>query len=199
MGNISVILLAAGNSGRMGRPKPLLTWPDGITFAERLVLDFRAAGFVPVILVVNRDVFGLLPDLRDTLRVINEHPDLGRFQSLLLGIKEVPPGSPVFIHNIDNPFLEAGLLKRMELEMNTEGFVVPVFQGCRGHPVLMGGGMVDKIRGMDPDSDFREVIKKFEGREVEGDHPGIHWNINTPEDYDRFRRDCPDRFSGSTP
>ncbi|MEI6456978.1 MAG: NTP transferase domain-containing protein [bacterium] len=181
-----MILLAAGNSVRMGRPKAMLTWPDGVTFAERLTEVCRDSHIDPVILVVNREVMKVLPDLSGVEIVINDHIDRGRFYSLLLGLEKVSSGSPVFIHNIDNPYLDAGLLKRMALQVNPGGYVVPVHNRRRGHPVLFGGGMTDEIRGMDYRTDMREVIKNFAGKEIVCDQSGIHWNINTPEDYRQF-------------
>ncbi len=181
-----MILLGAGSSGRMGRPKAVLTWPDGVTFVERLVRVCHETGLDPVILVVNGEVMKVLPNLPGVKTVINDHVDRGRFHSLLLGLEKVPPGSPVFIHNIDNPFLGEGLMNRMILQVIPDGFVVPLHDRRRGHPVLAGGVMTDKIRGMDWHSDLRAVMKNSGVREIACDHPGIHWNINTPADYREF-------------
>ena len=50
----SVIIPAAGNSGRMGSDKALLKLADGKTFAENLLSNYTKSGADPVIMVVNK-------------------------------------------------------------------------------------------------------------------------------------------------
>jgi len=172
----------------MGRQKALLSFGDGMNFAAYLVCFFEAYGCDPVVLVVN-DEFDLacLPKIKHQ-PVINHKVSLGRFFSIRLGLQLISEGSLCFIHNVDNPFLEKGLLDRMISAAAEDHFVVPVCRGHAGHPVLLGSKVVAGLLLKDPDSNFREILSGFTRIEVPCSDERILWNINTPDDYSAFLR-----------
>jgi molybdenum cofactor cytidylyltransferase len=120
--------------------------------------------------------------------VVNKDVGRGRSWSIKLGINRVPGGSGCFIQNIDNPFADKALLATMHSTLKADGYVVPVFSGKRGHPVLLGSRVVDSIRSREEEFDFRDVLKRFTRIEVPFEGEGILWNINTPGEYERFMK-----------
>ncbi|MEI6172166.1 MAG: NTP transferase domain-containing protein [Bacteroidota bacterium] len=186
--SIAAIIPAAGNSGRMGRQKALLSFGNGMNFAAYLVGFLEAYGCDPVVLVVN-DEFDLarLPKISHP-PVINNMVSLGRFFSIQLGLQQIPKGSSCFIHNVDNPFLEKDLLDRMISAAAEDHFVVPVYQGQAGHPVLLGSKVVAGMLQKDPAGNFREILSGFTRVDVPCSDDRILWNINTPDDYTAFLR-----------
>jgi len=187
---VSVVIPAAGNSGRMGSDKALLELPGGINFANHLLNSYRMYGAEPIILVINDNLDLSNLQAGPWIIVINKHVDRGRSYSVKLGIDRVPGKQGCFIQNIDNPYADKTLLKMMHCALRADGYVVPVYDGKGGHPVLLGSRIVDHIRALNEGVDFRDFLKRFLRIEVPYHGEGILWNINTPGDYDRFMKSC---------
>lgn len=186
----SAIILAAGNSGRMGSDKAMLKYNNGQTFANHLVKSYSEFGVQPVVLIVNESRIQPNMDNCALIRVTNKHVEYGRSHSIFLGIQKIPKGCSCFIQNIDNPFIEPYLLEQMIALAESDGFVLPVWNGMGGHPVLLGHNVVKYIQGMNTLPDFREVLKEFKRIALPFPDERILWNINTPGDYARFLKMC---------
>jgi molybdenum cofactor cytidylyltransferase len=182
----SVIIPAAGNSVRMGSDKAMLMHINGETFASRMVQNYSSFGAMPVVLIVNNQFAQEDLKSKRLIHVLNEHVDFGRSYSIFIGIKQVPQDFACFIQNIDNPFFETALLERMLEQSENDGFVLPVYNGRGGHPVLLGKNVVSYIQGLNEMTDFRDVLKKFKRITLPYENERILWNINTPGEYERF-------------
>jgi CTP:molybdopterin cytidylyltransferase MocA len=185
---LSAVVPAAGNSGRMGRQKALLPVGNGLNFATNLVAFYTDFGCDPVILVINRDLDATLVQTDKNLVVVNHQVVLGRLYSIQLGLQHIPEDSFCFIHNVDNPYLEMDLLRRMAHAAAEDNYVVPVYNARAGHPALLGSRVIDCIRRKDHQTDFREILKGFTKIEVPCSDERILWNINTPGEYEAFLR-----------
>lgn len=183
---VSVIIPAAGLSGRMGKDKALLPYGKGLCFAENLIKSFSLYGCKPVVFVVNEALDTAQLRNCDFIPVINRNLNLGRSYSIHRGLQLIPAGNSCFIHNIDNPFIEKKLLGNLLEAIDDVGYTVPIFEGKRGHPVLLGKSVTDHLRKQPFPMDFREELKKFPRIEVPYSDKRILWNINTPEDYTLF-------------
>ncbi len=184
--HVSAIILAAGNSVRMGSPKAQLPYGNGMTFAQQITVSFLAYGCKPVIMVVQEsfDFTGLQTE--HLIPVINHEVERGRSHSIHLGLQALPDGACCFIHNIDNPFPSNRLLDQLFEALPSEGYSVPVYQGRRGHPVLLGWEMAHLLCEQAELGDFRQAIAGFSRKEVPCHDGQILWNINTPEEYQQF-------------
>jgi molybdenum cofactor cytidylyltransferase len=183
-----VIIPAAGNSGRMGTDKALLAYGNGFSFAEHLIKSYSGFGALPVVMVVNKmlDLSGF--DTSQFVTILNEHINRGRSYSIILGAGKVPKECSCFLHNIDNPCIGTELLNLLLEADKPDSYVVPVYQGRGGHPVLLGNRIVEYLQNMDEVPDFREVLKEFTRIEVPYGDERILLNINTPVEYERFLR-----------
>jgi len=182
----AAIILAAGNSARMGCPKAHLPYGNGNTFAQQITRGFLAFGCNPVIMVIQdgADFTGLQTE--NLVPVINREVEKGRSHSIHLGLQSLPEGACCFIHNIDNTCPPAGLLEQMTKALPAEGYVVPVYEGRGGHPLLLGWRMAKLLQEQADTGDFRLAISGFKRVEVPWCDGQILWNINTPEEYQRF-------------
>ena len=183
---VSAVIAAAGLSGRMGKDKAMLAYGNGLCFAENLINCFSVYGCNPVVLVVNETFNSVQLKSCDFIPVINHKPDLGRSYSILIGLQSIPKGNCCFIQNADNPFLEKQLLEILMEAIEPDSYAVPLFEGKRGHPVLLGKRVSEHLRKRPSFMDFREELKGFSRIEVPWPDKRILWNINTSEDYDRF-------------
>lgn len=188
--NDKALLLAAGHSSRMGTPKWQLRMPSGEFFAGYLYRRFKEFG-CNVRMVVNSDDFAAISsdeELKNIPLVLNSRPDLGRFYSLRCGLEQLPEASHCFLHNIDNPFVEPGLLEVLQTALGDHDYVLPEYQGRGGHPLLISRAMVLQVlQQKEPWPDLRSFIENFHGKRVSVEFPQILFNINTPEDYQHFR------------
>jgi molybdenum cofactor cytidylyltransferase len=184
--SIAALILAAGNSERMGQNKASLPYGNGLTFAGQLVSVYDQASCSPIIMVINNKVNHAIPNHGKVQFVLNEHVEKGRSWSIWLGLQRIPCGHSCFIQNIDNPYANPVLLSQMCETIKPEQYIVPVFDGRGGHPILLGCTVVDELRKRSDIGNLREALKEFVRFEVLTSDEQIHLNINTPEDYLNF-------------
>ncbi len=185
--NFSAIIPAAGLSGRMGKPKALLPYDENESFAFHLLKAYDTIGVKPLIFVLNDQTDIHLPEKKNIIIIKNKNPEYGRSHSIKLALEQIPEGYATFIHNIDNPYAEKDLLKKMIDLLNDENYVVPVFKGKGGHPVLLGMNIINFLKNMGEFSNLKDILVKFNRRELIYDDEEILRNINTPEDYRKFQ------------
>ncbi len=184
---IPFILLAAGRSERMGRPKGLLDF-HGRPWVEAQVEAIRAQGAKPV-LVLGRDAEAYAPVL-DSLRVQvwrNSDPGRGPISSLLTGLAEL--AGPVFTSPIDVPV--APVLDLLLGALGEAEAVVPVHGGRGGHPVLLGQPLVERLRGlfpMDLEARLDHQLRRAHTLRVEVPDERVLLNLNTPEAWEAYLR-----------
>lgn len=170
------LILAAGASSRMGRPKALLT-VDGETFVARLVRVFEASGCTPVRVVVGADAPTLAPLLGDIAVVAPDWVD-GMRASLRAGLRALPPG-PVILTHVDRPLVRVETVRAL---VGAVGPAIAHYAGEPGHPLRLSEGLRGRL--MDPDDTrLDHVLTRWSPAAVEVDDPGVLHNINTPADY----------------
>lgn len=194
---IAAVILAAGASSRMGRPKALLPW-RGRTFVAHLVSAARTAGCEPVVVVQGAtDLTGAGIDA-DAIRVTNLDWTRGPRTSLACGLDGVeraasdPPPSGVLILTVDRPHLRTETLSAL-LDAHRRA-PDRVWQarsgGRRGHPLILSTAAVQALRGAPPDATLRDVLRSpaiAPTRDaVDLDDPAIHDNLDRPEDLERL-------------
>ncbi len=184
MEKVNGIILSAGLSSRMLRPKALLPYGRS-TFIENLYNTF--------IQQVDRLVIVVSPQLYLRMQhknielpkaefVFNQRPLLGRFYSIYCGVSHLGV-SDVFIHNVDTPGVSVSTLEKMKATLRPGAYVVPVYKGKAGHPVLLSREISeDIISRTDYEVNFRDILKKFRRIEVDVDDEYILLNVNTPSD-----------------
>lgn len=198
--NLCAVILAAGESSRMGRDKALLPWPPpgaastpGETFLSAAIRLFAPCVDV-VLVVVGKNEPDLAPIVyaKGASLVVNPNPDRGQFSSLKAGLQEVlsrgrdaamitlvdrPPVRPETIQTLEAAFEQALHRRRWA--------VVPEYQGMHGHPILAGREMIEAFLRAPDSSNAREVEHAHQAS-IEylpvGD-PLVTVNVDTPEQY----------------
>jgi molybdenum cofactor cytidylyltransferase len=188
---IVAILLAAGESRRIGVPKPLLEWA-GETLIEYQVRQLSEARVDHVITVLGHraDEVRPLAERAGATVVINDRYAEGRASSLRAGAAAVPPGAAeIAVLNVDQP-RPASVTARLLAEHLASGALItlPTYQGKRGHPALLCGSLLPELlAATDADEGLHAVIHRHASdvREVAFDTPVVLLDINTREDYER--------------
>ena len=190
---LAAIVLAAGKSDRMGRPKALLLF-RGKTFLEN-ILDVISRSPVQQTVVVTghhrREIEEAFLQPGYAAIVFNPDYEKGMITSFQTGIRALAPeAAAAFLFLVDHPVVEAATIEALAAKAGQDRIVVPTFQGSRGHPVLFGTGILKEILELDPSQGANVVVRKDPGRVVEVPvaSQGILIDVDTPEDFDRLSR-----------
>lgn len=189
MGSIWAIILAAGESKRMGFPKMLLPI-NGRTMVENVILNVIGSDVDHTMVVLGADS-GLLTDMISKYSVKYCHNDNykeGMFSSVKCGLKYLPSDfEAVLIFQGDQPLITPKVINRViESYRNSDnGIIIPVYEKKRGHPLLINRNYMDKIDQLDSSEGLRSLAYKFseDVLEVETNDPGILRDFDTYEEY----------------
>ena len=186
---IWAVILAAGESRRMGTQKLLLPFGDA-TVIESVVLTALASRVDRVLAVLGAD--------RDAVRqkleplgidfVINENFVKGMLSSVQAGFAALPPDAEAAVVMLgDQPFLPARVVDAVveAFRRSGKGLVVPAFQGRRGHPVLIGLKYRDEVLALDPADGLRRLMQAHPEDifKAEVEDANILRDMDVPEDY----------------
>ena len=190
---VSGIILAAGRSQRMGRPKALLPI-FGTTFLEHIVHQIRGSRLVDVKIVLGYQpeyILERLPDLKKAT-VINSRYCEGQLSSLQTGIRALEPRNSdgLMLFLVDHPLVDTTLINEMINRFGRGGhpIVIPTFQGRRGHPVLFSKGLFVDLLSASPDEGAVAVVRQYRRQihHLEWKSNEILIDVDTPEAYQRW-------------
>ena len=189
------IILAAGGSIRMGRPKQLLPW-KGETLIHHVTSTVIGAGLDQIIVVVGASEEQVRDELIDlpVEIVVNQKWKSGQSTSVQVGLSAIIDncGSAIFFL-ADQPGISRTLIRSM-IERHAATLapiVAPIVDGQRGNPVLFDRSTFsdfDSIRG---DTGGRELFSRYPVSWIEWHDPAVLSDIDTDDDYQRL-------ISGST-
>src|ERR1051325_11743777 len=191
---IVAVVLAAGESSRMGRPKALLP-VDGVRFIERIVTTLKSTRVSEVIVVLGHNPEEMRPKIDDLPITIVITPDYkqGQLSSLIAAVRhiEAAPDSGRFdgilVHLVDHPFIDGNLVDLMIEKFIETGkpIVVPTFNGRRGHPVIFSRKLFPEILAAPLEQGAKAVVyaHRDDTLEIPTDHQGVTIDIDTPEEY----------------
>ncbi len=188
----SVIILAAGKSERLGFPKLSLMFNKELSFIEHIVNAYDTYGRNEIIIIVNETGDKYITDNNlkfpaNTEIMLNEHPDWHRFYSLKLGAKQIKKNSFVFIHNVDNPFVNQEVLDQLIISSCKADYISPEFDGKGGHPFLISSKIIQDLKASEPDQiHLKEFLNQYSRLRVPVTDDRILVNINTLEEYKRY-------------
>ncbi len=193
--NYSTIILAGGNAARMNYPKPWLRLDNDITFLAEIVTAFKSFGITDIVVVLNTKFTTkewskeFLMIEQNTTIIKNPYPEKGRLFSLQLGLKAIK-NNTVFIHNVDNPFIENDVLAQLSNNIENNGITIPSFNNKGGHPVIINESVKNEIiNNYKNYKTLKEVFKHFPKKYVEVKNSSILRNINTPEELKKAKNE----------
>ena len=194
------VILAAGESSRMGTDKALLPWPppgSGRTAPQESFLSaaIRSLGLATdfVVVVAGKNASALSPVVyaNGAAMVTNPDPARGQFSSLQVGLHEVlnRGRDAVFITLVDRPPVNASTLNMLRTAF-TDALpdvwaVVPEFSGRHGHPFIAGRELIEAFLQAPATTTTRAIEHVYQQhiQYVAVSDPCVALNINTPEDY----------------
>jgi molybdenum cofactor cytidylyltransferase len=180
------ILLAAGESRRMGYPKPLLKIGSQ-TFLEH-TCEAMLTAVTRVVIVVGAfadRVRHAVPDDPRIIVVENRNYAAGQLSSLQAALSAVSAeASAIMVHLTDHPTVGTTTFRAVvsEYERSPRQIIIARYHGRRGHPVLFGRALFDELRTAPPDQGARAVVQANPDRLVylDVDDPGVVLDLDTP-------------------
>jgi molybdenum cofactor cytidylyltransferase len=191
---IAGLILAAGESSRMGQDKALLTH-RGRTFLESIAATLREAGLERVAVVLGHHAEeiqqAVKPEAIET--VVNREYARGQTSSLQAGLRALESADleGVVLCLVDHPLVSADTVRALVASFRRSGapVVIPTFQNQRGHPVLIGRALFEELKGLSSDEGANTVIRKHHdaAKFVEVGDEGILIDVDNPDVYRRWR------------
>lgn len=186
---IWALVLAAGESRRMGTPKMLLPF-RGKAMAERVIMNIRDAGIHNILAVIGAEK-EKLPMLLQKLSVnfcLNSNYSEGMLSSVVCGLRNLPQDiRAVMIFPGDQPLISPASINLVTeaYSASGKGIVIPLYKSRRGHPLLFDAKYRDEIESLDPSEGLRSLSSAHPGdiAEVETDDPGILKDFDTFDEY----------------
>lgn len=182
------VILAAGGSNRLGRPKQMLSW-EGKPFIVQVVLNALDAGLAPLVVVTGADheqIELVLADFPLTL-VHNENWAAGQSTSMCSGLAALPEGidSALFLLS-DQPQIPPILIHQLieTYSENRNPITAPIAGGQRGNPVLFARETFAALSAVAGDKGGRAIFSKFDVDWLPWVDDRILMDVDTEEDLD---------------
>ncbi|MGB6384649.1 MAG: nucleotidyltransferase family protein [Terriglobales bacterium] len=191
------VILAAGESSRMGRDKALLPWPldsplGGTFLSAAIKLFFPYVDVVLVVVGKNQSALSPVVYANGASLVVNPDPGRGQFSSLQAGLQEVRNRGrdAAMLTLVDRPPVQAATIETLQ-----EAFeraiakrklaVIPEYEGKHGHPILIANEMLEAFLEAPETSNARDVESAHQSQieYIPVDDPLVAVNVNTPEQY----------------
>jgi len=199
--DILALLLAAGESERMGTPKALLEW-RGQPLLSHQLQQIQKSRMKECVVVLGKEAERLEPLVHSLIRpgwkarpVYNPRYREGKCASIQAGLAAVAaPPDGIVVASVDQP-LEAQLLNALLRAAETEwekceaagrrSIIVPAFHGKPGHPPLFRASLFAELMGVSEETQgLKAVVRRNPARVLylPWDDAGILLNLNAPLD-----------------
>lgn len=194
------VILAAGESSRMGRDKALLPWPPLLegqspsrdTFLSATIRSLaQSTDFVLVVAGQNEVALAPVVYAQGASMVVNPDPSRGQFSSLQIGLRETlnRGRDTAMITLVDRPPASAttvqSLREAFEAASQSVWALVPEFGGKHGHPYVAGRDLIEQFLREPATGNARDVEHRYQEHisYLPVSDSNVALNINTPEDY----------------
>lgn len=191
MAKIVAILLAAGESRRMGQLKALLPW-QGTSLLTHQLNALKEAGIQRIVVVLGHQAERLQPLLHgqeEVTWVVNPDYRQGKTTSIKAGLKALGPKmtATLLVLNVDQPRSPETIRSLLQQHHSASCLItIPTHQGKGGHPIVLDPSLLDELQAIDEETQgIRAVVQRHKDltQRVEMPSPEVLWDLNTPEEY----------------
>jgi molybdenum cofactor cytidylyltransferase len=184
---VAAILLAAGQSRRMGAFKPLLPFGNQ-TVIDSCIRNLRSADIEDIVVIVGHRASELTKHLQSqNVRIaVNPDPESEMAESIARGVEQINHASAILIALADHPAVSSDTIKTIVAEWERGARMVqPEHEGHGGHPVLIDSAFRGQLLSLDPQNGLRSFFKahRDEVRRLPVASPYIARDMDTWEDY----------------
>ncbi len=185
------VLLAAGESRRMGRLKAMLPW-RGITLIEHQIHSLIDAGVDQVVVVIGHEANRLkliVDSMEGAHWVVNNDYLAGKTTSIKTGMNCLPVSrtNQVVLLSVDQPRRSDTVRILLEHHISSwNKITIPTYHGKGGHPIVLSESLLSEVANIEEESEGLLAVVRRHAEETdrfEIDDPSLIWDLNTPEEY----------------
>ncbi len=192
MTDIKPVILAAGDSARMGFPKALLPLGAG-TFLTHILDTLDALKLPAAWIVLGSHEAMIRPHLnaRRADVLVNPNPERGQFSSMRLALENLAPDCiGCLLWPVDQPLISTALVRsliRLFLH-STASLAMPDCSGKAGHPAIFGRNLIAELLAAPPEANPKFIIAghKVHAVWLPTEERNTVEDVDTPEDYLRL-------------
>jgi xanthine/CO dehydrogenase XdhC/CoxF family maturation factor/CTP:molybdopterin cytidylyltransferase MocA len=188
---ISAVILAAGESRRMGKPKLLLPWGDN-TIIETIIKTVLQSEVKHIVVVLGSEKDKIRSQIINYPVIIAENQEYqkGMLTSIQCGLRAVPDGADaVMVLLGDQPMVNGPVIDKLAdtFRHTDKGILIAVHKGKRGHPIIIKTKYKRDIEQLGSENSMHDFTRKFASEilEVETGTTEVLKDIDTPEDYNK--------------
>ena len=185
---LAAVILSAGASSRMGRPKALLPYREG-TFLEHLMEVTRDPRIevTRVVLGAGAETIRAVANLDPSVVILNSEWEKGQLSSIRAGLRSLDGVDldGMVLCPVDHPLVSALLVSELVTKFYElkKAIVLPTYKGRRGHPVIFSKLLFGELLSAPEETGARAVVWAHAGEvlEVPTDEEGVILNLNDPD------------------
>ena len=193
MNKTGVIILAAGNSSRLGRPKQLLPYREK-TMLSHVIAESLAASLQPVVVVTG----AYHAEIQDSLQgqpvilVYNADWETGMASGIVAGLTEAlnieSHLQAVIVAVCDQPYISAELFRSLmeELALSGKGLIACTYSETLGTPVLFAQSYFKELLMLSGDAGAKQLLKRYPDDVATVPFPEGAIDIDTEEDFEKI-------------
>ena len=191
MPGVAAVLLAAGESSRMGQPKPCCPGASSLSLRYQVdsLTDAGATSIVVVLGPSTLDAESHVAGINGVRTVTNHRAAEGKTTSVRLGVSQVSDDAEsVLLLAVDQPRTAFIMRRVIDAHMSGVSLIThPTYQGRGGHPIIFRRSLIPELLGVTEEREgIREVVSRHIDtlQRVELGDPMVRLDLNTMEDYE---------------
>jgi len=189
-GDIAILILAAGESSRMGEPKQLLPWKDG-TLLENAIKTAKGSNADDVCVILGANSRDIRAAILEEEIVVLDNPNWknGLGSSISSGVTHLIESdtyySGLLIMLCDQPFISSAYLNEIIrlFKENEKKIVATAYDNRAGVPAIFDVKHFQELKGLNDDYGAKKILEKYREGIVMVDAHGKELDLDTPEDY----------------
>jgi len=189
--SINAIILAAGESRRMGQPKLLMPFGEA-TVIDTVIGEIIRSGVNDIIIVLGSEKDRIRNQVKDYPLIIVENPEYhdGMLSSIQCGLRALPDNTDAILVLLgDQPMIPASVINDVinAYRQTKKGIIIAVHNGKRGHPILFDKKYKQEVEQFNSDQSLHDLTRRNpeDILEIEVGTPVILRDIDTIEDYNK--------------
>lgn len=157
---ITGIIMASGYSKRMGQNKLLMDF-RGKPIIEYVIEAARDSDLDKIIIIYRDERIAQIGKTYEIECFYNDRAHLGQSQSVILGVKEAPPGSYMFFVG-DQPFINPSLINKLikKHKEDEKKIIIPKYKDKMGMPIIFPNKFKEDLLKVDGDKGGRDIIRE---------------------------------------
>jgi molybdenum cofactor cytidylyltransferase len=191
MSHCGIVILAAGGSSRLGRPKQLLPW-RGTTLLRHAVQTALASSARPVAVVLGSDSANMQSqlDALDVKIVLNPHWQRGIGTSIRAGVAALAQEKldAIALLLCDQPLIESAMINRLiaEFSSSAKPICAARYAGTLGTPAIFAASLFGELSALADDQGGKAILKRHPAEIHAVDLPAAETDLDTEQDIERL-------------